>query len=104
MAAAKRLGSRWPILAPNRANASWSLDLLSDMISGGRFFRVLAIDNDYTRECPARVTDTSLLGLRVSRELNGVILLRRRPQGRSRPTTSYVGKQLWALAQVSCRR
>jgi putative transposase len=40
---------------------------------------VLAIVDDYTRECPAPVADTSLAGLRVARELDGIIRLRGRP-------------------------
>ena len=40
---------------------------------------MLAIVDDYTRECLALVADTSLSGLRVARELDGVIRLRGRP-------------------------
>jgi putative transposase len=57
-----------------------SLDFLSDTISDGRRFRVLAVVDDYTRECLALVADTSLSGLRVARELDGVIRLRGRPE------------------------
>ena len=75
----RALGTRRPILVPDRADARWSLDSLSDTISDGRRFRVLAIADDYTRECLALVADTSLLGLRVAHELNGVIRLRGSP-------------------------
>jgi len=75
----RALGTRRPMLVPDRANARWSLDFLSDTISDGRRFRVLAIVDDYTRECLALVADTSLSGLRVARELDGVIPLRGRP-------------------------
>lgn len=75
----RALGTRRPMLVPDRANARWSLDFLSDTISDGRRFRVLAIVDDYTRECQALVADTSLSGLRVARELDGVIRLRGRP-------------------------
>ncbi len=34
---------------------------------------------DYTRECLAQVIDTSLFGLRATRELNAVVALRRKP-------------------------
>ncbi len=60
-------GTRRPMLVPDRANARWSLDFLSDTISDGRRFRVLAIVNDYTRECLALVVDTLLSGHRVGR-------------------------------------
>lgn len=45
----------------------------------GRRFRVLAIVDDYTRECLALVADTSLSGLRVVRELDAIIRWRGRP-------------------------
>jgi|GEM_PF-3002245 len=38
----RALGTRRPMLVPDRANARWSLDFLSDTISDGRRFRVLA--------------------------------------------------------------
>lgn len=72
---------RRPMLVPDRTNARWSFDFLSDMITDGRRFRVLAIVDNYTREYLALVADTSLSGLRVARELDSVI------QPRSRPDT-----------------
>lgn len=52
-----------------RANQRWSMDLMSDSMSGGRRFRVLTIVDDYSRECPAMEVDTSIPGLRVVRVL-----------------------------------
>jgi putative transposase len=52
---------------------------LSDAFSDGRRFRILAVVDDFTRECLALVPDTSLPGLRVVRELNTVIAVRGRP-------------------------
>jgi putative transposase len=48
-------------------------------LSDGRRFRILAIGDDFTRECLALVADTSLPGLRVARELDAVIAVRGRP-------------------------
>ncbi len=76
----RALGTRRPMLAPDRANARWSLDFLSDTITDGRRFGMLAIVDDYTRECLALVADTSLSGLRVARELDAIIRLRGRPE------------------------
>jgi putative transposase len=42
-------------------------------------FRILAIVDDFSRECLAFVADTSLPGLRVVRELDAVIARRGRP-------------------------
>ena len=64
---------------PQEANQRWSLDFLSDAFADGRRFRILAIVDDFTRECLALVADTSLPGLRVARELDLVIALRGRP-------------------------
>ena len=57
----------------------WSLDFLSDAFADGRRFRILAIVDDFTRECLALVPDTSLPGLRVGRELDTLIAIRGRP-------------------------
>jgi hypothetical protein len=47
---------------PSRANERWSLDFVSDALTDGRRFRVLAVEDDFTRECLALVADTSLSG------------------------------------------
>jgi putative transposase len=49
----RALGTRRPILVPDRANARWSLDFVSDTFTDGRRFRALAVVDDYTRECLA---------------------------------------------------
>ena len=49
------------------------------MRSDGRRFRILAIVDDFTRECLALVADTSLSGHRVARELDGLLAQRGRP-------------------------
>jgi putative transposase len=64
---------------PQGPNHRWSLDFLSDAFADDRRFRILAIVDDFTRECLALVADTSLPGLRVARELDGVITRRGRP-------------------------
>lgn len=69
------------MLVPDKANARWSLDFVSDTITDGRLFRVLAVVDDYTRECLTLIADTSLSGLRVVRELDAII------RGRGRPDT-----------------
>lgn len=50
---------------PQRVNQRWSLDFVSDALACGRRFRVLAVVDDFTRECLPLVADTSLSGLRV---------------------------------------
>src|SRR5262249_30313423 len=76
----RALGTRAPMTLPQGRNQRWSLDFLSDVFADGRRFRILAIVDDFTRECLALVPDTSLPGLRVVRELDGLIAGRGRPR------------------------
>ena len=76
----RALGTRRPMLVPERANERWSLDFVSDAFTDGRRFRVLAIVDDFSRECLALVADTSLSGLRVTRELTAITARRGRPK------------------------
>jgi putative transposase len=75
----RALGTRAPMALPQGRNQRWSLDFLSDAFADGRRFRILAIVDDFTRECLALVADTSLPGLRVVRELDTLIAARGRP-------------------------
>ena len=75
----RALGTRRPMLVPDRPNQRWSLDFVSDSFTDGRRFRVLTVVDDHTRECLALVADTSLSGRRVVRELDAVIAQRGRP-------------------------
>ena len=75
----RALGTRAPMTLPQGPNQRWSLDFVSDAFADGRRFRILAIVDDFTRECLALVPDTSLPGLRVVRELDVLIASRGRP-------------------------
>jgi putative transposase len=55
------------------------MDFLHDQLSDGRHFRILAIVDDFTRECLALVADTSLSGLPVGRVLDAIIAERGKP-------------------------
>ena len=75
----RALGTRAPLVLPEGPNQRWSLDFLSDTLNDGRRFRILAVVDDFTRECLCLVADTSLSGHRVVRELDAVIARRGRP-------------------------
>lgn len=75
----RALGTRAPLAIPQGPNQRWSLDFLSDAFAEGRRFRILAVVDDFTRECLALVADTSLPGLRVVRELEIIVAQRGRP-------------------------
>ena len=86
----RALGTRKPIVVPDRVNERWSLDFVSDAFTDGRRFRVLAVIDDFSRECLALVADTSLSGYRVTRELDELI------RQRGRPTTIVSDNVLYA--------
>lgn len=75
----RALGTRTPIALPDAVNQRWSLDFVSDTLSDGRRFRMLCVVDDFSRECLALVADTSLSGLRLVRELDGIVARRGLP-------------------------
>jgi putative transposase len=75
----RALGTRAPLTLPRGPNQRWSMDFLHDQLGDGRRFRILAVVDDFTRECLALVADTSLSGLRVGRELDAIIAERGKP-------------------------
>jgi putative transposase len=76
----RALGTRKPMVLPDGPNQRWSLDFVSDALTDGRRFRILAVVDDYSRENLVLVADTSLSGRRVTRELNKVISERGMPK------------------------
>ena len=76
----RALGTRAPMTVPMQLNDRWSLDFVSDQLTDGHRFRILAIVDDCTRECLALVADTSLSGTRVGRELDRLIAERGKPR------------------------
>jgi putative transposase len=72
----RAVGERAPIGLPAAPNQRWSLDFLADQLGDGRRFRILAVIDDFSRECLATVVDTSLPGMRVLRELDRLVALR----------------------------
>ena len=75
----RALGTRAPMVLPQGPNQRWSLDFVSDTLTDGRRFRILAVVDDYTRECLSLLADTSSPGLRVVRELDALSIRRGRP-------------------------
>jgi putative transposase len=75
----RALGTRRPMTVPQDRNQRWSLDFVSDALVDGRRFRILAIVDDFTRECLALVVNNSLPGVRVARELDRIAALRGYP-------------------------
>jgi putative transposase len=99
----RAMGTRRPIETPVAANQRWSLDFVSDQLSDGRRFRILAVVDDCTRECLGLVADTSLSGMRVARELDNIIRQRGRPATIvSDNGTEYTSNAILSWADDSC--
>jgi putative transposase len=75
----RALGTRAPMVVPQRPNERWSLDFVADQFIDGRRMRILVVVDDCTRECLALVADTSISGIRVARELDHLLVERGRP-------------------------
>ena len=78
-------------------------------MTDGRRLRILAVVDDYTRECLApAAADTSISGVRVARELDKIVAVRGRPGGivsdnGTRPHSSLGWQTPLAFASV-CQR
>jgi len=72
-------GTRLALPRADKINQIWSLDFLSDALSDGRRFRILGVMDQCSRECLALVSDTSIGGVRVARELDALVKQRGKP-------------------------
>ena len=75
----RALGTRAPMVVPQGINQRWSLDFVSDALTDSRRFRILAVIDDFNRECLCLVADVSLSGVRVARELDKIVEFRGTP-------------------------
>ncbi len=75
----RALGTRAPLILPKQVNHRWSLDFASDALLDSRRFRILAVVDDFSRESLALISDTSLSGARVARELDRIAAQRGYP-------------------------
>lgn len=56
----RALGKRAPRAIPQGPKQRWSLEFVWDALAEGRPFGILAVVDDFTRECLALIGDTSL--------------------------------------------
>ena len=75
----RALGSRSEMPVPALPGQRWSLDFVSDSLQSGRRLRILAVNDDCTRENLCLIVDFSFTGERVARELSALIRLYGRP-------------------------
>jgi putative transposase len=68
--------SRVPALRATRPNEKWSMDFVAARLLDGRWFRVLTVVDQFTRECLLLLADSSLTGQKVALALAQVIAAR----------------------------
>ena len=61
---------------PKTSSEVWSMDFVSDSFFNSRRFRVLTIVDDFSKESPLLLADTSISGQRVARALDEIGLTR----------------------------
>ena len=71
--------SRVPALRATRPNEKWSMDVVAARLLDGRWFRVLTVVDQFTRECLLLLADSSLTGQKVALALSQVIAARGTP-------------------------
>jgi putative transposase len=80
-------------------NQRWSMDFVSDRLVDGRWFRILTVVDQYTRECLCAHADRSQSGEKVAEQLACVIALRGAPESITSDNGSeFVGRAMdyWA--------
>jgi putative transposase len=65
---------------PTRPNQRWSMDFVSDRLADGRWFRILTVVDQYTRECLCAYADRSQTGEKVVVQMQRLVLLRGVPE------------------------
>lgn len=73
--------ARAPQPAPTRINQCWAMDFMSDVLVGGRRYRILNVLERLSREALASEVDTSLPAVRVIRVLEEIAIERGYPIG-----------------------
>jgi len=61
---------RVPLPSAVRPNQRWSMDFISDRVADGRWFRVLTVIDQFTRECVLLLADQSLTAVKVAAALD----------------------------------
>jgi putative transposase len=72
--------ARVPLPEPTRPNQRWSMDFVSDRFVDGRWFRILTVVDQYTRECLCACADRSQTGEKVVAQMKRPAALRFMPE------------------------
>jgi putative transposase len=90
---------RVPLPEPTQPNQRWSMDFVSDRLVDGRWFRILTVVDQYTRECLCAYADRSQTGDKVVVQMKRLAVLRGLPQSITTDNGSeFAGKamEVWA--------
>jgi putative transposase len=71
---------RVPLESAVRVNERWSMDFMTDRLEDGRYFRILTIVDQFSRECPLLEAGLSLTGTHVVECLDRLAWARGLPQ------------------------
>jgi putative transposase len=72
--------TRVPLLRATRPNEKWSMDFVAARLLDGRWFRVLTVVDQFTRECVLLLADSSLTGSKVALALSQATVVSSGPQ------------------------
>jgi putative transposase len=72
--------ARVPLPEAARPNQRWSMDFVSDRLTDGRWFRILTVVDQYTRECLCVHADRSQTGEKVVEHMKRLAALRGVPE------------------------
>src|SRR5208283_4427733 len=70
---------RVPLLRATRPQERLSMDFVSNRLLDGRWFRVLTVVDQFTRECLVLLADSSLTGTKVAQALSEIVAERGTP-------------------------
>ncbi len=95
---AKRAGqARVALPGASRPNQRWSMDFVSDRLADGRWFRILTVVDQYTRECLCVRAERSQTGKKVAEQLTQIVTRRGAPESITSDNGSeFVGKAMEA--------
>jgi putative transposase len=72
--------ARVPQPGATAPNQRWSMDFMSERVADGRWFRILTVVDQFTRECLCLLADQSLTGEKVAQALEPVVGQRGAPR------------------------
>jgi putative transposase len=91
--------ARVPLPGATRVNQRWSMDFVSDRFADGRWFRILTVVDQYTRECLCTYVDRSQSGDKVVEQMKRLVALRGAPESITMDNVSEFASraiELWA--------